>query len=58
MTSLRVWTLEGLLIIDWTEVQPYYIVRAYGSFELLINHVGMAYFVKTDFNPLDTVRIF
>ena len=52
--------LDGvsLLIFDWTEVQPYDITRADGSLESPVNPVGMAYFVKTDFNPLDTVRIF
>ena len=36
--------------INWTEVQPYNISRANGSF--LFNSEGMIYFVELDFSPV------
>ena len=41
----------SLLENDWTEVQPFKMNRAYGSYSC-ISSVGTTHFVATDFNVL------
>ena len=40
-------------VIDWTKVQPYKMLRTYGSDSLCNSSVGTIHIVATDFNPLN-----